>query len=219
MGLGGDPKTAHGGTSVFGTDLTMDGIYEDSSSSYAESPAIDLQGYTAVRLQYYRWLTVEDGAYDKATIYANGAPMWTNLKSPTDADGPRSTTSTRSGASRTSTSPRRRRPARSSSASRLVADQGLNLGGWNVDDLCVVGVSKSVATPTCGNGVLDPGEACDDGNTLDGDGCSATCGIEVTGGDDAPAKGGGCCSTGTSPTGALALGGIVLGMLLRRRKR
>jgi cysteine-rich repeat protein len=30
-------------------------------------------------------------------------------------------------------------------------------------------------TPPCGDGVLDPGEACDDGNTVDGDGCSADC--------------------------------------------
>jgi cysteine-rich repeat protein len=27
----------------------------------------------------------------------------------------------------------------------------------------------------CGNGRLDPGEACDDGNAADGDGCSSTC--------------------------------------------
>jgi cysteine-rich repeat protein len=27
----------------------------------------------------------------------------------------------------------------------------------------------------CGNGILELGETCDDGNTLDGDGCSATC--------------------------------------------
>ncbi len=29
--------------------------------------------------------------------------------------------------------------------------------------------------PGCGNGILDPGEQCDDGNTIDGDGCPATC--------------------------------------------
>jgi len=29
--------------------------------------------------------------------------------------------------------------------------------------------------PYCGNGSLDPGEACDDGNQVDGDGCSANC--------------------------------------------
>ncbi len=31
------------------------------------------------------------------------------------------------------------------------------------------------------NGVLDPGEQCDDGNALDGDGCSANCGAEYCG--------------------------------------
>jgi cysteine-rich repeat protein len=30
----------------------------------------------------------------------------------------------------------------------------------------------------CGDGTLDSGEQCDDGNTQDGDGCSATCEIE-----------------------------------------
>ena len=30
----------------------------------------------------------------------------------------------------------------------------------------------------CGNGVLDPGEDCDDGNALNLDGCDRTCGFE-----------------------------------------
>jgi cysteine-rich repeat protein len=34
--------------------------------------------------------------------------------------------------------------------------------------------------PNCGNGTMDTGEACDDGNTLSGDGCSATCTTEQT---------------------------------------
>ncbi len=33
----------------------------------------------------------------------------------------------------------------------------------------------------CGNGVLETGEQCDDGNTLSGDGCSASCRLEVCG--------------------------------------
>jgi cysteine-rich repeat protein len=33
--------------------------------------------------------------------------------------------------------------------------------------------------PCCGDGHVDAGEQCDDGNTSDGDGCSATCVIEV----------------------------------------
>ncbi len=33
----------------------------------------------------------------------------------------------------------------------------------------------SPAPPPCGNGTLDPGEECDDANTVSGDGCSAAC--------------------------------------------
>jgi cysteine-rich repeat protein len=33
---------------------------------------------------------------------------------------------------------------------------------------------------TCGNGRLDPGEQCDDGNTLDGDDCTKDCRIDCT---------------------------------------
>lgn len=33
--------------------------------------------------------------------------------------------------------------------------------------------------PECGNGVLEEGEQCDDGNNIDGDGCSAQCTTEV----------------------------------------
>ena len=37
---------------------------------------------------------------------------------------------------------------------------------------------------TCGNGALDPGEDCDDGNNVNGDCCSATCDFEVGSCDD-----------------------------------
>jgi uncharacterized repeat protein (TIGR03806 family) len=36
----------------------------------------------------------------------------------------------------------------------------------------------------CGNGALDGGESCDDGNTLSGDGCSALCQVEFCGDDE-----------------------------------
>ena len=39
-----------------------------------------------------------------------------------------------------------------------------NLNSWGLE-ICT----------TCGNGVLNPGEVCDDGNTQDGDCCSSTC--------------------------------------------
>ncbi len=38
---------------------------------------------------------------------------------------------------------------------------------------------KVEAAPFCGDGNLDPGEECDDSNTADGDGCSASCSEEL----------------------------------------
>src|SRR5262249_40959657 len=34
---------------------------------------------------------------------------------------------------------------------------------------------SNCTTPGCGNGVVDPGEACDDGNSVSGDGCEPDC--------------------------------------------
>jgi len=47
---------------------------------------------------------------------------------------------------------------------------------------CVAGAcmatSPVTASRCCGNGLLDPGEQCDDGNATNGDGCSSTCSVE-----------------------------------------
>jgi len=40
-------------------------------------------------------------------------------------------------------------------------------------------VCEIAPAPICGNGLLEPGEDCDDGNTTLGDGCSTGCEIEV----------------------------------------
>src|ERR1044071_3301013 len=39
--------------------------------------------------------------------------------------------------------------------------------------------NKRVTPQACGDGVHDPSEGCDDGNTSDGDGCSAVCEVET----------------------------------------
>ena len=46
-----------------------------------------------------------------------------------------------------------------------------------VTDVCLVGVGcgQFDTAPCCGNGILEPGEECDDSNDSDGDGCSSTC--------------------------------------------
>ncbi|MCH8147578.1 MAG: DUF4215 domain-containing protein [Planctomycetes bacterium] len=45
---------------------------------------------------------------------------------------------------------------------------GENIGWINLNDVSTI----------CGNGNLDPGEECDDGNTDNSDGCSSTCTVE-----------------------------------------
>jgi cysteine-rich repeat protein len=45
----------------------------------------------------------------------------------------------------------------------------------------VAGATCLQALGTCGNGVVEPGEQCDDGNTVAGDGCSPTCQLEGCG--------------------------------------
>lgn len=44
----------------------------------------------------------------------------------------------------------------------------------------VAGCSDEPNSPTCGNGIQDPDEACDDGNRDSGDACTATCQIPGT---------------------------------------
>jgi len=48
-------------------------------------------------------------------------------------------------------------------------------GTWRIDNAALIG---GVA-PACGNGFVDAGEQCDDGNAASHDGCSATCAIEL----------------------------------------
>ncbi|MBA3500765.1 MAG: DUF4215 domain-containing protein, partial [Deltaproteobacteria bacterium] len=52
--------------------------------------------------------------------------------------------------------------------------------------VCADGTTCAAAQPVCivnpcGNGRVDTGETCDDGNILSGDGCSPTCGSEACG--------------------------------------
>ncbi|MDQ3335155.1 MAG: MYXO-CTERM sorting domain-containing protein [Myxococcota bacterium] len=222
LGLGGDPKTAAGGTNVFGSDLSQDGTYAASGMSFAESPEIDLQGKTGVRLQMQRWLGVEDGFYDKAKLSINGAELWKNFTSPTEPQQASDEVNHLDREWRFADFDLAAHQASGKVKLRfeLASDEGLQFGGWTLDDVCVVVPAQGPGDPNCGNGAVDPGEACDDGNVTAGDGCNALCEMETgeeeeeEGSDDA-----GCCSVGGGPKGALALTLLTLGLILRRRRR
>lgn len=51
--------------------------------------------------------------------------------------------------------------------------------GWYVDNVQIYSCSEELPPSDCGNGVLDPGEQCDDGNTFIADGCSNTCKVNA----------------------------------------
>ena len=182
MGQAGDPTAAYAGSEIFGINLA--GTYKPKSSNLLTSPVIPIGDFKKVRLQYRRWLGVEDAHFDQATIIVNGLNAWRNVDSkmgdnsnlqhrdlewrfhdidltPGIMDG------------------------QIQVAYQLRSDQGLELGGWNIDDFCVVGVN-AVAQTACGDGELDPGESCDDGNQTPGDGCDASCQQE---GEDPPTTG------------------------------
>jgi cysteine-rich repeat protein len=188
---GGDPYGSHTGLDALGTQVGGNGLYLGTTSTWIETPAIDVSTYAQVHLQYWRWLTVEDRAYDAATIQVNGQVAWQNAISngktldhldrewrfqdvdltPYITDGTAQVRWT------------------------LDSDSSNQFGGWTLDDVCIVALIKY---PLCGDGVVDPGEQCDDGNTTSGDGCSKQC-------IDEPTAGGGGCSAASEPGGLLLL--------------
>lgn len=58
------------------------------------------------------------------------------------------------------------------------ADAAETVAESNEKNQCAVS-SNTFEVTECGNGAIETGEMCDDGNTVNGDGCSATCGVEV----------------------------------------
>ncbi len=82
------------------------------------------------------------------------------------------------------------------------------------DGVCdTAGPGSVVLSPVCGNGIVEAGEVCDDGDETGGDGCSSTCQLEegyVCAQDSMPMDG--ICDTGgpgsvVDPAG----GGVVIG--------
>jgi len=219
----GDPTEAFSGESVLGNDLggeDHDGAYQPDKVNFAQAPTVEVGTYSDVRLQYWRWLTVEDGFFDKATIYANGQQAWRNFDS---EQGDQSATQHTDREWRFHDVPVSDfiTDGKLDVKFELSSDGGLEFGGWTIDDYCVVAASGSICgdgattgaetcdagddnsdeeadacrsncrIAHCGDSVVDSGEACDDGNTVDGDGCSADC---AEGGDN-----GGDCGCAVAP--------------------
>ncbi|MGE3542349.1 MAG: M36 family metallopeptidase [Kofleriaceae bacterium] len=165
-----DPAAAFSGNHVLAQ--AIGGNYAPSSSSYVRMPTIDFGRWSDVRLQYRRWLAVEDSHYDQARITVNDVRAWVN------------TTADNGDASATHHVDREWRfhdlqlsgwaPGNTMTVAwDLTTDEGLELGGWALDDVCIVANINSV----CGDGIRSPTEFCDDGanNANDPDRCRTYC--------------------------------------------
>lgn len=230
-----DPHAAFSGTNIMAIGLGTD--YAPDSTYNLILPTIDTGRYSDVRLQYRRWLAVEDSHFDKATIKANGNVAWINGS---DNLGDNSALHNLDREWRFSDVPlsSKYRGSGLTLSFELETDGGLEFGGWAIDDLCVVvnpasicgDGTKSVTEEcddgdgnadspnkcrldckraACGDKIVDRGEECDDGEATDH--CAATC-LLMEGS-------GGCCDAGGNPAASLLVSLGTLALVLRRRRR
>jgi hypothetical protein len=132
-GRGGDPQTAHSGANVWGNDLGWDnfnGLYQAEKNNRLTGPVVDLGHYRGAVLHYWRWLQVEDGRYDQASILANGVQVWRNRVDLGEAhhrDDQWAPHAVDLGDVEGSVQ----------IAFDLASDGGLEMGGWTIDDVCI----------------------------------------------------------------------------------
>lgn len=224
----GDPAAAFSGSMIFGNDLGLgnfNGRYQRDITNYADSPVVDVSAVDNARLQYRRWLQVEDGFFDQARIYVNGQLAWDNFASPSQSGTTNHTDRewrfhdvdlTKFMSSQGTVQVR----------FELDSDDGVQMGGWSLDDFCIVTFERTAPPPAvCGNGAVELGEGCDDANTSAGDGCDSACQAEQVNGEgpDPLQVGGGCgCeAVGARGTPRWLLGLAALGAasVLGRRRR
>jgi cysteine-rich repeat protein len=211
----GDPAAPFSGDAVLGNDLgggDFNGTYQPDKVNFAQAPQVSVGQYSDVRVQYWRWLGVEDAFFDQATIYANSQEAWRNFDS---EQGDQSAIQHTDREWRFHDVPVSDfiSDGKLDVMFEIASDGGLEFGGWTIDDYCVVAAAGSICgdgvitgaetcdtgdsndnqepdacrancrIAHCGDGVVDSNETCDDGNTSDGDGCNATCSDGSDGGD------------------------------------
>ncbi|MCA8965768.1 MAG: hypothetical protein H6838_08910 [Planctomycetes bacterium] len=129
-----DPQNAYSGTNVYGNDLgntigttNWNGAYAANVENYLRSPVINCSGRTGMTLRFKRWLTVEEGIYDQATLFVNGIQVWQNPQNGHLVDT--------SWQSVEYAIPMADNNPVVQIEWRLKSDGGLQLGGWNIDDV------------------------------------------------------------------------------------
>ena len=168
-GKHGDPIGAYTGASIWGNDVTLDGTYPYGAVNRLHAPPVGVGAAGPLILQYRRWLTVDDGGGDFASVYANDLPVWASATEPSDDQAwvlhtlridP-------------TTSPLRL-------DWELSSDAADSAGGWNIDDVCV----SATVDPNADSGTPDTAgeDPSDSTKRAGGSGPDAQCGCGGSGG-------------------------------------
>ncbi|HEY1557095.1 MAG TPA: hypothetical protein VGF94_19805 [Kofleriaceae bacterium] len=228
-----NPHAAFSGTHILAED--PGGDYVASKHTWVELPPIDTGHYSDVRLQYRRWLAVQDSEFDQAKILANGGRAWLNS---TQNMGGNSAFDHVDKEWRFHDVPLSNTFAGQTLHLRfdLTSDSGVQYAGWSIDDLCIVANPLAICgdgtkslyeqcddgsanadaanacrtncrLPTCGDSIVDTDEECDDGSAG-----SKTCSTKCKAIKVAPS---GCSAGGGA--GGLAVMCVLAGLLARRR--
>ena len=131
-----DPARAYSGRKVWGNDLgggNYNGEYQANITNRLTSAPIDLLGASTVIVQFRRWLNVEDGIHDQATVYANDVAVWENHSSNRNIGDEH----TQDGDWKLHTVRLDGVSSPLSLAWEISSDDGSEYGGWNIDDVCV----------------------------------------------------------------------------------
>ncbi|MEO6710441.1 MAG: hypothetical protein ABI054_11695, partial [Planctomycetota bacterium] len=145
-GKAGDPIGPKSGSKCWGTDLgnsSFDGLYSANSSTYLESPAINLLNCPRPILRFQRWLTVESALHDQARVVVNGQVIWTNSNAADHVDLGWTEFEFDLSAIAAGTPNTKIR-------FELTTDGVVQKGGWNIDDVQIV------TTSAVGLGCVDP---------------------------------------------------------------
>lgn len=150
---GSDPSTAASGTRVLGYNLSQTpsggnkGTYANNLPAplYATTPAISTVGYSGITLRFKRWLGIENSDYDKAGIeYSTNGTTWTSLWT-----NPNSIIAEYAWSSQSYSL-----PANADNQATLYirwylgpTDGSVTYGGWNIDDVNILGGNMAPTAP------------------------------------------------------------------------
>jgi hypothetical protein len=153
-----DPAADHSSTTdnkLLGNDLTSgDGDYEANlgSTYYVTSPTINCTGLTSITLSFWRWLGVEQNAYDNASLQAYNGSSWVTLFS----NG--STTIDETAWTQSSYDVSAYANNNANFKIRFgigSADGSWQYCGWNIDDVLVTAISCASSNGTIAGTVTD----------------------------------------------------------------